>query len=153
MNLSKHVSLAEFEHSNTAKSKGISNAMNEEQINNAKLLCEKIFEPIRIFRGKPITINSGFRGVALNRAIGGASSSQHCKGEAIDLPLTKEEFFFIKDSLDFDQLIAEYPVNGVPKWVHISYKSSGNRNQVLIAVKRGSKTVYLPYKGNEKLVG
>ena len=153
MTLSEHVTIAEFEHSNTAVAKKLDNRMNAQQIESARLLCENIFEPIRKFRGKAIKINSGFRGMALNRAIGGASSSQHCKGEAIDLPLTKQEFFVIKDSLDFDQLIAEHPVNGNPKWVHISYKKTGNRKQVLIAVKRGGKTVYLPYKGNEKLVG
>lgn len=152
MKLSEHVTIAEFEYSNTAVAKRLDNRMNSEQIDNAKALCENIFEPIRKFRGKAIKINSGFRGMALNKAVGGASSSQHCKGEAIDLPLTAQEFHVIKDSLDFDQLIAEHPVNGIPKWVHISYRRGGNRKQVLIAVKRGGKTVYLPYKGNESLV-
>jgi hypothetical protein len=145
MKLSEHVTIAEFEHSNTAVAKKLDNRMNAQQIESAKLLCENIFEPIRKFRGKAIKINSGFRGMALNRAIGGASSSQHCKGEAIDLPLTKQEFYVIKDSLDYDQLIYEFGSKEQPQWVHISYKKTGNRKQVLRAIKVGGKTKYIPF--------
>jgi len=130
MKLSEHVTIAEFEYSNTAVAKRLDNRMNSEQIDNAKALCENIFEPIRKFRGSAIKINSGFRGVALNRAVGGASSSQHCKGEAIDLPLTAQEFYVIKDSLDFDQLIWEFGTKEGPDWVHIGL---GTKKQVLRA--------------------
>ena len=145
MKLSEHVTIAEFEFSPTALKKGLDNSMNSEQIENAKELCENIFEPIRKFRGKAIKINSGFRGTALNKAVGGASSSQHCKGEAIDLPLTAQEFHVIKDSLDFDQLIWEFGTKEQPSWVHISYCKNGNRKQVLRAVKVGGKTKYIPF--------
>jgi D-alanyl-D-alanine dipeptidase len=145
MKLSEHVTIAEFEHSTTAVAKKLDNRMNAQQIESARLLCENIFEPIRKFRGKAIKINSGFRGMALNRAIGGASSSQHCKGEAIDLPLTKQEFYVIKDSLDYDQLIYEFGTKEQPQWVHISYKKTGNRKQVLRAIKVGGKTKYIPF--------
>ena len=145
MKLSEHVTIAEFEHSNTAVAKKLDNRMNAQQIESAKLLCENIFEPIRKFRGKAIKINSGFRGMALNRAIGGASSSQHCKGEASDLPLTKQEFFVSKDSLDYDPLIYEFGTKEQPQWVQISYKKIGNRKQVLRAIKVGGKTKYIPF--------
>jgi len=147
MNLSKHVSLAEFEHSNTAKSKGISNAMNEEQINNAKLLCEKIFEPLRGYRNAPIKISSGFRSKALNTAIRGSQTSQHSKGEAMDVKINKDEFLYIKNNLPFDQLIYEFGNDEHPAWVHVSYSKTRQRGQVLRAVKNSAgKTVYLPYK-------
>jgi len=146
MKLSEHVTIAEFEHSNTAVEKKLDNRMNAQQIENAKALCENIFEPIRKFRGKPIRINSGFRGVALNKAVKGVSSSQHCKAEAIDLPLTAQEFYLIKDSLDFDQLIWEHGNKLQPQWVHISYKrNGGNRNQVLRAIKVAGKDKYIPF--------
>ena len=154
MKLSEYVSLSEFEHSETATRKGYNQSMTPEQIESAKELCEKIFEPLRKFRGAPIFISSGFRGQELNRAISGASGSQHCRGQAMDVKLTVKEFHLIKDNLDFDQLIAEFPVNGIPSWIHVSYDrfKVKQRNEVLIAVKKNGKTVYLPYKGNEKLV-
>jgi len=154
MNLSKHMTLKEFEHSPTATRNGYNNSMNAEQINSARELCEKIFEPVREFRGSSIVASSGFRGVKLNKAVKGSSSSQHCKGQALDLPLTTEEGLFIKDNLDFDQLIFEFPVNGSPNWVHVSYDrfKSKQRNQVLIAIKEYGRTRYIPYNGNENLI-
>ena len=139
------MTLAEFESSPTATSKGISNSMNSAEIEAAKLLCEKVFEPIRAFVGGPIKINSGFRSAALNRAIGGSSTSQHCKGEAIDIPVGSKVFHYIKDKLDFDQLIWEFGDRNEPQWVHVSYKKSGNRKQVLRATKVGGKTSYVPF--------
>ena len=153
MNLSKHLTRAEFEFSPTAVRRGINNEMNATQIASAKLLAEKVFEPLRAFRGAPIRVNSGFRSLALNQAIGGSSkTSQHMKGEALDLPLTTSEFLWIKDNLQFDQLIAEFPRNGQPQWVHVSYKSKGNRKQVLVAKKVSGKTKYFPYKSEADLV-
>lgn len=139
------MTLAEFESSPTATAKGVSNSMNAAQIEAAKLLCEKVFEPIRAFVGKPIKINSGFRSAALNRAIGGSSTSQHCKGEAIDIPVSAKVFHYIKDNLVFDQLIWEFGDRNEPQWVHVSYKKSGNRKQVLRATKVGGKTSYVPF--------
>lgn len=152
--LSKHLSIAEFEASPTATRLNISNKMPAVHLAAAKLLAEKIFEPLRAFRGRPIRINSGYRSEALNKAIGGAhrivagkyvATSQHCLGEALDLPLTAEEFHWIKDNLEFDQLIWEFGTDSQPQWVHVSYRAKGNRKQVLKAVKRAGKTSYLPF--------
>ncbi len=143
MKLSEHLTRAEFEHSDTAINRGISNSMTDQHLKNAINLAVNIFEPIRKYRGKPIKINSGYRSAALNRAIGGSKSSQHCSGEAIDLPLTAEEFHFIKNNLVFDQLIWEFGTDLQPSWVHVSLSVSGkNRKQVLRAKKVGKNTVY-----------
>jgi zinc D-Ala-D-Ala carboxypeptidase len=145
MNLSKHVTLAEFENSPTATTHGINNKMNESQIASAKLLCENVFEPLRLYLNIPIKISSGFRSVQVNRKIGGSTSSQHCKGEAMDIKIDAKGFYFIKDKLEFDQLIWEFGNDEQPSWVHVSYKKSGNRKQVLKATKRNGKTIYSNY--------
>jgi hypothetical protein len=144
MNLSKHVTLAEFQDSATATTHGINNQMNESQIASAKLLCENVFEPLRIHLNTPIAISSGFRSLQVNKMIGGASTSQHTKGEAMDLQIGAKGFNFIKDKLDFDQLIWEFGNDENPSWVHVSY-SSKNRKQVLKATKKNGKTIYSNY--------
>ena len=144
MNLSAHVTLAEFENSLTATTHGINNKMSLSQIESAKLLCENVFEPLRSYLNTPIKINSGFRSLQLNRMIKGSSSSQHCKGEAMDLQIGANGFFFIKTKLDFDQLIWEFGNDENPSWVHVSY-SSKNRKQVLKATKNNGKTIYSNY--------
>lgn len=147
MKLSEHVSLEEFEFSQTAVKNGYNNSMNEEQIECAKALCENIFEPVRKFRGKAISLSSGFRGSQLNKAVGGSSSSQHCKGQAIDVKLTVKEFHLIKDNLDFDQLIWEFGTKEAPQWVHVSYdkNKTKQRGQVLRALKVGGRTKYINF--------
>ena len=146
MNLSKHVTLAEFQNSPTATTHGINNKMNESQIASAKLLCENVFEPLRLYLNIPIKISSGFRGSQLNSFIKGASkNSQHCKGEAMDIKIDAKGFYFIKDKLEFDQLIWEFGNDEQPSWVHVSYKKSRNRKQVLKATKRNGKTIYSSY--------
>ncbi len=87
MQLSEHLSLAEVTRSETAKRRGVSNMPTEAHIANFKLLAENVFEPIRKHFGKPIHISSGYRSAELNKAIGGAASSQHCSGEAIDIDM------------------------------------------------------------------
>jgi zinc D-Ala-D-Ala carboxypeptidase len=155
MQLSEHLSLAEVTKSDTAKRRGVSNMPTEAHIANFKLLAENIFEPIRNHFGKPIFISSGYRSAELNKAIGGAASSQHCQGEAIDIDMdgrpggvtNKMVFDFIKDNLNFDQLIWEFGTTTNPDWVHVSYESTGKqRKQILRAVRNGSKTSYVPYK-------
>jgi len=94
MNLSKHVTLAEFEASSVATNHSIINKMNEFEIERAKLLCEKVFEPLREHLGEPIRINSGFRNIATNRAAGGSKTSQHCLGEAMDLHVGSKAFHY-----------------------------------------------------------
>jgi hypothetical protein len=161
MQLSKHLSLAEVTRSETAKRNGISNMPTEEHINNFKLLAEKVFEPIREHFGVPIHISSGYRSKALNTAIKGSLSSQHCSGEAIDIDMdgskngvtNKMVFDFIKNNLSFDQVSAEFPVKGNPAWVHVSYESSGKqRKQILVAKKINNKTVYSVYQSDKDLI-
>jgi hypothetical protein len=150
MQISKHLSLAEVIRSETAKRKGISNMPTPEHLENFKLLAEKVFEPIREHFGVPIHISSGYRSKELNKAIGGSLSSEHCKGRAIDIDVdgsassltNKQVFDFIKENLDFNQLINEFDYS----WVHVSYNSNGKqRKQILNAIKKGGKTSYVPY--------
>lgn len=146
MNLSPHVTLAEFENSPTAVKHGISNKMSAEQIEKAKLVCVNCFEPIRAYLKKPIKVNSGFRSLLLNKKIGGSKTSQHCKGEALDLDLHDRKLFnWIIDNVQFDQLIYEFGTDTAADWFHISYSPVKNRKQVLRAIKRAGKTVYIPY--------
>lgn len=162
MQLSKNLALAEVTRSETAKRKGISNMPTPEHIENFKLLAERVFQPIRDHFGVPIRISSGYRSAALNKAIGGAGktvngvyipASQHCTGEAIDIDMdgttvTNAQIFnFIKDNLEFDQLIWEFGTDTNPDWVHVSYESTGKqRKQMLKAVKKGAATTYIPFK-------
>jgi len=155
MKLSKHLSLAEVTRSETAKRLGISNEPTAEHLENFKLLAEKVFEPIREHFNVPIHISSGYRSKALNTAIKGSLSSQHCSGEAIDIDMDGSAngvtntmvFDFIKDNLDFDQMIWEFGSSSKPDWVHVSYKANGKqRKQILRAVKSAGKTSYIPYK-------
>jgi hypothetical protein len=155
MQLSEHLSLAEVTKSDTAKRRGISNMPTEAHIANFKLLAENIFEPIFMHFDKPIFISSGYRSAELNKAIGGAASSQHCQGEAIDIDMdgrpggvtNKMVFDFIKENLNFDQLIWEFGTDTNPDWVHVSYESTGKqRKQILKAVRKGGATSYIPYK-------
>jgi zinc D-Ala-D-Ala carboxypeptidase len=103
-----------------------------------------VFEPLRIHLNTPIQISSGFRSLQVNKMIGGAKTSQHTKGEAMDLQIGSKGFNFIKDKLQFDQLIWEFGNDENPAWVHVSY-SSKNRKQVLKATKKNGKTIYSNY--------
>jgi hypothetical protein len=150
MRLSKHLELAEVIRSSTAKRLGIKNEPTSEHLSNLKLLAENIFEPIRDHFGRPIFISSGYRSAALNKATKGASTtSQHSKGEALDLDMdgteisNKQVFDFIKNNLNFDQLINEFDYS----WVHVSYSSTGKqRKQILSATKVNGKTTYTNLK-------
>jgi hypothetical protein len=152
MQISKHLSLAEVSRSETAKRKGINNTPSGEHLENFKKLAENIFEPIREHFGVPIHISSGYRSKELNAAVGGSASSQHCQGEAIDIDMdgtsiTNAEIFnYIKDNLNFDQMIWEFGNDSNPDWVHVSYESTGKqRKQILKAIKANGKTSYVPY--------
>jgi len=132
MKISEHITYDEATLSPTAIRNGISNQPNEQELNNMKLVAENLFEPLRKLYGKPIKINSFFRSQSLNQLVGGSPLSQHTKGQAIDITTgTKTEnkkLFELAKTLDFDQLINEYDFS----WVHISFKASGNRKQILI---------------------
>jgi len=148
--ISKHISYKEAVGSNYAKQKGIKNKPNEEQVENMKLLAEKVFEPLREWVGCPIRVNSMFRSLELNTALKGSKTSSHMKGEAMDITSMAcgkencksnlEMFHWIKDNLEFDQLIWEFGKE--PKWLHVSYNKDKNRKQVLVTKKRG---VYYTY--------
>jgi len=153
MQISKHLSLAEVSRSETAKRKGINNTPTGEHLENFKKLAENVFEKIREHFGVPIHISSGYRSNELNKAIGGSATSQHCSGEAIDIDMdgsahgvtNAQVFNYIKDNLQFDQLIWEFGNDTNPDWVHVSYESTGKqRKQILKAVKSGGKTAYIP---------
>ena len=148
MKLSTHLDLSEVTRSESAKRNGISNMPTKEHIANFMLLAEKIFEPIREHFGVPIRISSGYRSKELNEKIGGSSTSQHSSGEALDIDndgttiTNKQIFDYIKDNLEFDQLINEFNYS----WVHVSYKSTGKqRKQILEAYKDGGASKYKPY--------
>jgi hypothetical protein len=154
MKISEHLDLSEVTRSETAKRKGINNTPTPEHLENFKKLAENIFEPIRKHFGVPIHISSGYRSKLLNTAIGGSLTSQHCSGEAIDLDMdgsssdvtNKMIFDFIKDNLNFDQLIFEFGTKDKPDWVHASFETNGKqRKQILRAIKVGSKSLYKPY--------
>ena len=145
--LSKNFTLQEFTKSQTALRQGIDNTPDEQHLSNAKLLFEKIVQPVRDNFGVTV-INSGYRGPKLNEAVGGSSKSQHCKGEAVDIECPGTANYeiakWIQDSLDFDQLILEFYTPGIPDsgWVHVSYTKENNRKSTLTAMKENGKTVY-----------
>jgi hypothetical protein len=148
--ISKHISYKEGVYSTTALRRNIENKPNEEQLENMKLIGEKIFEPLREYVGGPIKINSFFRGVDLNKAIGGSNRSQHCKGQAMDIDDTfgyktnAQMYSFIKENLDFDQMIWEFGDDNNPNWVHVSYVSPEKNRQVCLkAYKQNGKTKYM----------
>jgi len=149
MKISDHITYAEAIHSNTAKRRGIDNTPNEVQVLSMKLLADKIFEPLREWVGGPIKVNSFFRSVPLNEAIGGAASSQHCKGQAIDIDdvygkkTNADMYHWIQMNLDYDQMIWEFGTDVQPNWIHISYISKEeNRNKCLKAYKEDRRTKY-----------
>ncbi len=147
VNLSKNFTLQEYIKSQTALRQGIDNTPSDEHLASAKKLFEMVVQPVRDHFGVTV-INSGYRGPALNAAVGGSATSQHCRGEAVDIecPGTPnyDVALWIEQNLDFDQLILEFYTPGIPDsgWVHVSYKSEGNRKQSLTAMKEGGKTVY-----------
>lgn len=150
MELSRNLSLVEVTKSATAIKHGIANEPTIEHLLNLKELATNVFQPIREHFAVPVGISSGYRSEALNDLIGGSSRSQHSKGEALDIDAdiyggitNKQIFEFIKDRLDFDQLIWEFGTDEEPAWVHVSYKSSGNRREILKAVKVNGRTQYV----------
>ena len=153
--ISKHISYKEGVRSDTATRNRIRNEPNEEQLAAMKIVAKKVFEPLRVHFDTPIRINSFFRSTALNKRIGGSGTSQHCKGEAIDMDATgeitnKQLFDYIKENLEFDQLIWEFGTSKEPDWVHVSHTSAKpNRNRILKAVKGGNPVYQVIEAGKE----
>ena len=147
--LTKSFSLLELTSSETAVRKGIDNTPTIEVINNLSLLCGNVLQPLRNWYAKPINITSGYRSPKLNKAIGGSTTSDHCKGHAADFTVPnsdmKRVFEWLMNS-EFDQLIWEFGDKNAPNWIHVSYKPNGNRKQVLRAYKNVlGQTKYEPY--------
>ena len=148
--ISAHISYKEAVYSRTATRLDIDNDPDDMEVYRMSLIAEEVFEPLRAWVGGPIKINSFFRSPELNTAIGGSTKSQHCQGQAIDLDDTfgratnAEMYDFIKEHLDFDQMIWEFGDDNNPDWVHVSYVSSDkNRNRCLKAYKENGRTKYM----------
>ena len=148
--ISKHVSWKEGTYSRTGERRGLDNTPNEEQLKCMKEVAENLFEPLREWVGGPIKINSFFRSPDLNTAIGGSTTSQHCKGQAMDIDDTfkhktnAEMFEWIRYNLPYDQIIWEFGDDNNPNWIHVSYvDKQENRNRCLKAYKKNGKTKYM----------
>ena len=148
--ISKHISYKEATHSATALRRGLDNTPNDEQLKCMEEVAENLFEPLREWVSGPIKVNSFFRGEPVNTAIGGSTRSQHMKGQAIDIDDTfgyktnAEMYHYIKDNLDFDQLIWEFGDDKNPNWLHISWVSHRpNRKKLTIAKKVNGRTKYV----------
>jgi hypothetical protein len=159
MQLSEHLTLAEVTKSQTATRLGIDNSPTIAHLESLRSVANNIFEPIRNHFGVPIAVTSGYRSKALNDAIKGSRRSQHCHGQAIDIDadvygrITNGEIFdYVKNHLDFDQLIWEFgndphDTNANPDWVHVSYVGDGtNRGEILIAYRENGRTRYKKWK-------
>ena len=150
MELSKSFTLNELIKSQEATRLGIENIPNKEHVENLKILCEKILQPLRDYYGLPVSISSGYRSVALCEAIGSSAKSQHTKGQAADFEIfaiaNKDVADFIVQNLEYDQCILEFWNENEPNsgWVHCSYSINGNRKQYLKAQKVNGKIVYSP---------
>ena len=147
--ISEHISFKEGIKSNTALRLNIDNNPDAYELGNMRTIAQAIFEPLREWVGGPIKINSFFRCKELNSAIGGSERSQHCQGNAIDIEDTyghktnAQMFDYIKNNLNFDQLIWEFGDKKNPDWVHVSYVNNNeNRGRCLKAYKKNGKTHY-----------
>ena len=148
--LTKNFSLAEMTKSETALRLDMDNTPGEQEIANLKTLCEKVLQPIRDHYGKGVKVNSGFRHPEVNAKVGGSKTSDHCRGMAADIEIpgvaNADLASYIRDNLQFTQLILEFYTPGVPDsgWVHVSYDGQNLKKQSMTATKKDGKTVYLP---------
>ena len=160
MRISKNFTLAELTKSNTATRLGISNVPDKEGIHKLRLLATELLQPLRNAVG-PLRVTSGYRSESLNKAIGGSNKSQHTKCEAVDLQFVKRGSMdnmrifnaIINRALEFDQIILEFggatadKDSNNPDWIHVSWKVTGNRRQILVAYKdENNRTKYRPKK-------
>jgi len=150
MKLSANFQLSELVKSQVADRKGIPNNPSPSHIDNLKSLCLNVLQPIRSHFDEPVIISSGYRSAELCIAIGSKPTSQHSEGKAADIEIVnvdnKELAMWIKNNLEFDQLILEFYKEGEPDsgWVHVSYNGENNRNQFLIASRENDKVIYRP---------
>jgi uncharacterized protein YcbK (DUF882 family) len=150
MNLTANFTLAELTKSETALRHDMDNTPGEAEIENLKILCEKILQPVRDHFQRGVKVNSGFRHPEVNARVGGSKTSDHCQGQAADIEIpgvpNAELAQWIAENLEFRQVILEFYTPGVPDsgWVHVSYDAADLKKQVLTATKQNGKTVYLP---------
>lgn len=150
MNLTKNFTLNELTQSETALRKGLSNAPTQDVITALQTLAVNVLQPVRDHYGRGVKVNSGYRSPEVNASVGGSKTSDHCKGMAADIEIpglpNVELAKYIRDTLQFTQVILEFYTPGVPDsgWVHVSYDPANLKRQALTAVKQDGKTVYLP---------
>ncbi len=150
MNLTANFSLVEMVKSETALRHGLDNTPGEVEIENLRVLCEKVLQPVRDHYGRGVKVNSGFRHPEVNAAVGGSKTSDHCKGQAADIEIpgvpNAELAKWISENLQFTQVILEFYTPGVPDsgWVHVSYNPADLKKQQLTASRIDGKTVYTP---------
>jgi zinc D-Ala-D-Ala carboxypeptidase len=144
--ISKHISYKEATNSSYALKYNIKNKPSKDTIETMGVLAEKVFEPLREWADEPIRVNSFYRSEAVNKGIKGSLNSQHLTGNAIDISSMGEKtnaelFYYIKDNIDFDQLIWEYGNNSEPKWIHASYTTTQkHRGRILKILRKGRYT-------------
>ena len=155
MKLSNNLSLAEVIKSNTAIRRGIDNIPTDDHIENLKYLAEKVFQPIREHFGSAIFVSSGYRSKALNEAIGGSQRSFHSHGMALDLDMDNKAskisntdvFIFIKDKLEYTELIWEFGDEDKPDWVHVAIaKGRENEKNAKVAYREDGKAKYMKWE-------
>ena len=148
MKLTENFSLAEMIKSETALRLDLPNDPEPDHLENMKKLAENVLQPVRDHYGRGVKVNSAYRHPDVNRAVGGSTTSDHCKGMAADIEIpgvpNAELAEWIKDNCEFRQLILEFYTPGIPDsgWVHVSYNEDDNKKQVLTAMKENGKTVY-----------
>ena len=148
--LTKNFSLHELTKSETALRYDMENTPGPTETANLTTLAGKVLQPIRDHYAKGVKVNSGFRHPEVNAKVGGSKTSDHCKGQAADIEIpgvpNAELAEWIKDNLEFTQLILEFYTPGIPDsgWVHVSYDPGNLKKQVMTATKQNGKTVYLP---------
>jgi len=150
MKLTENFSLHEMIKSETALRHGLDNTPTDEIIQNLKILCEQILQPVRQYYQKGVKVNSGYRSPDVNAAVGGSRTSDHCRGQAADIEIPGVANYdlarHIADNYKFTQIILEFYTPGIPDsgWVHVSYDPINLKCQTLTAMKENGKTVYKP---------
>jgi zinc D-Ala-D-Ala carboxypeptidase len=150
VNLTQNFTLSEMTKSETALRYGMANDPTETEIENMRLLCEKVLQPVRNYYGMGVKVNSGYRHPLGKRQGWWQCNIRPLQGFAADIEIpgiaNADLAEWIKDNCEFKQLILEFYTPGIPDsgWVHVSYDLSDNKKQVLTATKKDGKTVYLP---------
>ena len=147
MQLTRNFTLREMIKSDTARRFDLDNTPDDYQVQNLRILCEEVLQPLRDALG-PIRVNSGFRNGIVNEAVGGSRKSDHCHGFAADIEVEGMSNYalalYIAENFDFTQLILEFYTPGITDsgWVHVSYDDTNLKKEVLTAVRERGRTIY-----------